>query len=105
MRIAIDDENSSALRKRLTEDGYRAYVPYSGTVYDLLKDSFVTAPEGVALEQETITIRSERSTLDLIRQAISRLSGLVSRMENFRDSTLRGYLQKLTEIIEDAEKR
>lgn len=100
-----DDENSSALRKRLTEDGYRAYVPYSGTVYDLLKDSFVTAPEGVALEQETITIRSERSTLDLIRQAISRLSGLVSRMENFRDSTLRGYLQKLTEIIEDAEKR
>ncbi|MBO4360782.1 MAG: MBL fold metallo-hydrolase [Eubacteriaceae bacterium] len=100
-----DDENSSALRKRLTEEGYRAYVPYSGTVYDLLKDAFVSAPEGVALENETITVSSDRTTIDLIRQAISRLSSLVSRMSNFRDSTLRGYLQKLTEIIEDAEKR
>lgn len=100
-----DDENSSALRKRLSEEGYKAYVPYSGTVYDLVKDSFVAAPEGIALEKETITVRSEKPTIDLIRQALSRLSGLVSRMSNFRDSTLRGYLQKLTEIIEDVEKR
>ena len=47
-----EDTVCELFASRLQEElGYDAYAPYSGTVYDLAKDAFVTKPDGVRIKK------------------------------------------------------
>ena len=56
-----DDESCEDFKKLLTEKGYRADAPYSGTEYDLAAGKMTAYAEGVAINREKVYKSSSRA--------------------------------------------
>ena len=56
-----DDSSCEAFRSLLTDMGYRAEAPYSGTEYDLLTGNMTAYTEGVKIDREAAFKGSQRA--------------------------------------------
>lgn len=90
----------------LCEQGYQAYAPYSGAVYDLLRGVFLEQPAGVYRERNKATSRKpkEDNLQTTLHVAAQRLLQLVTSMRNRSNAERRKVISEIEQICEAIER-
>ena len=96
-------ENDSCMEmaKLLSERGFNAMPPTSGTVYDLAAGEFVNIAEPVPVELETPKQQEKEDSLyGLLMAAGRRLISLIPRLKNATNKDVKKFTSELEEIYE-----
>ena len=85
------------------ELGYKAFAPYSGACFDLLRGELERVTEPVAVAPKTKAPAANRAFGALVAAA-ERLLRICRGMEGRANKMLNGYTRKIDEISDDMEK-
>ena len=94
---------SNCLNREL---GYRAFAPYSGAIFDLLEERWITFPEGVAIQRDTSAgpRRKANPVLDELIAAAEALLNLCRGLDGRANRDLRNYTEMIRKLIAKIEK-
>lgn len=100
-----DPESCEAFRDKITELGYQAFAPYSGTRYDLLKGEFEEITDGIPIVKE---IRSadqprENPVFAALVAAAERLMKAVQSLKGSPNKELRTFERQISKLAERLE--
>ena len=83
-----------------TEYGYKAFAPYSGTVFDLLEGKFLVCPEGVPIKTAETPSGSEANSLyKKLVEAGDSLLALIRTCRGRPNKTLRRFIADVEDLI------
>ena len=88
------------------ELGYRAFAPYSGAVFDLLKGSWISFPDGVAVEKKA-PASGQRKTNPVFEDLIDAAEEFLKvcrTLEGRANKELRGYTEQIRKLITKMQK-
>ena len=85
------------------EQGYKAFAPYSGTRFDLLRGEFEYIAEPKPIGKKPIVSKASRLVSELIAAA-ERLLQLCKRMEGKPNKVLQGFVRDINKLSDDMEK-
>ena len=88
------------------ELGYRAFAPYSGAVFDLTEERWVSFPEGVPVLRDTPAgpRRKANPVLDELIAAAEALLNICRGLDGRANRDLRNYTEAIRELIAKIEK-
>jgi metallo-beta-lactamase family protein len=88
------------------ELGYRAFAPYSGAVFDLLDERWISFPEGVAIQRDTPAgpRRKANPVLDELIAAAEALLNVCRGLDGRANRDLRNYTEAIRKLIAKIEK-
>ncbi len=93
-----DDEACTDFARLITEEhGFNAFAPYSGTVYDLFKDSADYLAEGVPAARRSV--KQERLTESLL-SAVDELKKTAKRMDGRENKRIKAFLKDVSALNE-----
>lgn len=95
-----DDECCNNFTKTLSEKGFEAYAPFSGTVYDLSKDRFIDVAEGIRIEKKAAKTARARTAYTSLLESLARLNAVVKSCEGMPNkdlARLRSQIENLSE--------
>ena len=94
---AVTDAFASYLE---TEHGYKAFAPYSGTVFDLAEGKFLACPKGVPVKKAETASGAKASALyqKLVAAGESLLS-LIRASRGKPNKTLKHFLSDVEELL------
>jgi metallo-beta-lactamase family protein len=81
-----------------TEHGYKAFAPYSGTVFDLAAEKFLACPEGVPVKKTTAGGAEASGLYQKLLAAGEELLSLIRASRGKPNKTLRHFLADVQEI-------
>ena len=76
-----DDRVCDEFARTLTDSGYIASAPYSGTVFDVIRGEFLTQAEPVALKKKTAAKKRADDMFQRLITAGQRLIGVIRKNE------------------------
>ena len=82
-----------------TEYGYKAFAPYSGTVFDLKDEKFLECPEGIPVEKNTTGQQRSNATYERLRSNGQRLMDAIKKAEGMPNKELARYASQIESII------
>ena len=82
-----------------TEYGYKAFAPYSGTVFDLREEKFLECPEGIPIEKESTGRQRTNSTYERLLSNGQRLMEIIKKSEGMPNKELARYASQLESMI------
>ena len=82
-----------------TEYGYKAFAPYSGTVFDLKEEKFIECPEGIPIEKETTGQQRSNTTYSRLLSDGQRLMDIIKKAEGMPNKELARYASQIESII------
>jgi len=82
-----------------TEYGYKAFAPYSGTVFDLKEEVFLECPEGIPIEKKTTAQQRSNATYERLLANGRRLMEVIKNSEGMANKELARYASQLESII------
>ena len=85
------------------EQGYKAFAPYSGTRFDLLRGEFDYIAEPKPIEKKPIVSKASRLVSELIAAA-ERLLRICKGMEGKPNKVLQGFVRDINKLSDDMEK-
>jgi metallo-beta-lactamase family protein len=99
-----DPDCADAFTKCLNEElGYTAFAPYSGTVYDLIKEEFEYVAQPIVIEKKFVpSTKAQRIFTELVAAA-ERLLKTAKRMEGRPNKTLQNYIKRIESLIFEME--
>ena len=96
-----EDKTTDAFAGHVEQElGYKAFAPYSGTVFDLLSGCFTACPDGVPVKKPKTAGGSRGS--ELYRLLLDRGENLLSLIRSMRDKpnkTLRQFVSDVEKLI------
>jgi len=81
------------------EHGYRAFAPYSGTVFDLKEGAFVECPEGVPVVRETPARARATAAYDRLMNTADRLYRVAELSKGMSNKDLASFNSQLEALI------
>lgn len=114
-----DDENCSLLAARLTDEyGINAIAPYSGSVFDLLKNEYAycAAPQPIEKEKTKVQLGQERPNKSVKQKpapesaygklliALERLTNLLKKGEGRANQELKNVTRQINDICSEWER-
>ena len=85
------------------EQGYKAFAPYSGTRFDLLRGEFDYIAEPKPIEKKPIVSKASRLVSELIAAA-ERLLRICKGMDGKPNKVLQGFVRDINKLSDDMEK-
>ena len=85
------------------EQGYKAFAPYSGTRFDLLRGEFDYIADPKPIEKKPIVSKASRLVSELIAAA-ERLLRICKGMEGKPNKVLQGFVRDINKLSDDMEK-
>ena len=85
------------------EQGYKAFAPYSGTRFDLLRGEFDYIAEPKPIEKKSVVSKASRLVSELIAAA-ERLLRICKGMEGKPNKVLQGFVRDINKLSDDMEK-
>ena len=99
-----DPDAADAFTKCLNEElGYNAFAPYSGTVYDLIKEDFEYVAQPVIIEKKFVPSTKAQRIFAQLVAAAERLLKTAKRMEGRSNKMLQDYTKRIESIIYEME--
>lgn len=90
-----DDNCCKVYEQRLTEAGYKAYAPYSGTCFDLAEGCFTQVPEGIPVVKKERQDSRKKSAFAAVLAACERLLATVRRCEQIPNKELNRFAAQI----------
>ena len=95
-----DPDQADAFTRCLNEElGYKAFAPYSGTCYDLLKEEFVTITEGKAIAPKATARRSVSPSYTRLVETAEKILSVSRSLEGRANKELNRYSEQLEKIL------
>lgn len=85
------------------EQGYKAFAPYSGTRFDLLRGEFDYVAEPKPIEKKSVVSKASRIVSELIAAA-ERLLRICKGMDGKPNKVLQGFVRDINKLSDDMEK-
>ena len=101
-----DEDAAEAFTACLTRElGYRAFAPYSGAIFDLLEERWVSFPEGIPIKRDTPAAKKKANPLltDLI-EAAEKLLEICRGLDGRANRDLKSYTETIRKLIAKIEK-
>ena len=102
-----DPEAVEAFTNLLNRElGYRAFAPYSGATFDLLRGNWISFPDGVAVEKKS-SASGQRKTNPVFEELIAAAEELVKvckTLEGRANKELRSYTEQIRKLITKMQK-
>ena len=103
-----EDEATEAFASLVTEKlGWKSYAPYSGTVYDLISDSFTAQPSGVPVVKkaaETPEAQRKRMLFEKLLAAGERLLEVIRSREGMSNKDVSKLTDQINRLCEKWQK-
>lgn len=100
-----DPDSADNFTACLNEElGYKAFAPYSGTCYDLLRDEFEVITEGKPIEKKSTAARTVSAAFTRLVAAVERLLKVAKTLEGRSNKELNSYTEKIESLINKMEK-
>lgn len=93
-----DDDSVKAFHELLSQKGYRAEAPYSGTAYDLLRDKMIAYTEGKPI-QRIQTLHGTQRAAAVYNDLINAAEGLLALVKKRRGCTNKDNAKLTTQIL------
>ena len=91
------------LKAKYEELGYTAFAPYSGTVYDLIKEEFEYVAQPRIIEKKFVPSTKAQRIFAQLVAAAERLLKTAKRMEGRSNKLLQDYTKRIESIIYEME--
>ncbi|MBQ1236178.1 MAG: MBL fold metallo-hydrolase, partial [Oscillospiraceae bacterium] len=99
-----DPDAADAFTKCLNEElGYTAFAPYSGTVYDLIKEEFEYVAQPIVIEKKFVPSTKAQRIFSQLVAAAERLLKTAKRMEGRPNKMLQDYTKRIENLISEME--
>ena len=101
-----DPEAAEAFTDCLNRElGYRAFAPYSGAVFDLLEERWISFPQGIPVEKPSAAPQKKKSPAftDLL-EMVRKLQEVCQGLEGRANKELRSYTEQIRKLIGKMEK-
>ena len=83
-----------------TEHGYKAFAPYSGTVFDLAEGKFLACPKGVPIKKaDTVSGETASGLYRKLADAGEALLSLIRASRGRPNKTLKHFLSDVEELL------
>ncbi|MBQ4061742.1 MAG: MBL fold metallo-hydrolase [Christensenellaceae bacterium] len=93
-----DDDAATEFTRTITEEyGYNAIAPYSGTVYDLIKDEPILLTDGQRLEKKKYEQKT-KSLIGMLYDSIDRLMATAKRMKGAPNSEIKEFTKDVDSV-------
>ena len=94
-----ENEVCDSFVNTLEERGYRAFAPYSGTVYDLKEEAFIECPEGVPVIKETKGAARATAVYDKLLSTADRLYRVAELTKGMSNKDLAKFTSQIEALI------
>ncbi len=88
----------------MEEYGFKAYAPYSGTVFDLKNNVFVECPEGIRIEKKTAKQERNDSVYQRLVEAAAKLSEAVAGAGSMANKDIAKFTNQIYAIVDKLKK-
>ncbi|NLT39672.1 MAG: MBL fold metallo-hydrolase [Clostridiales bacterium] len=87
----------------LIQEGYRAYAPFSCTVFDLARGEFVETPAGIPVKETFTKSAAGRAAYNKLLRAVSRLEEIARKSEGMSNKDLARFSDQIEALISKME--
>lgn len=95
-----DPDACESFAETLRQEGYNAFAPYSGTVYDPVADEFVKVTEGIPIEKDAAPRAKRNPLFDALTDAAEKLLRAVKGCEGRSNRDLKYFAEQIRSITD-----
>ena len=99
-----DEVTESYANCLVAEHGFKAYAPFSGTVYDLKNNVFVECPEGVRIEKKTAKQERNEAVFARLMDAVKALETAAKNCGSMPNKEIAKFTNQVNAIIDKMKK-